>query len=242
MSAGIKLGFLYPGHSAEDDLPQMAGMLDPNIEVNVVHTSVGEDAHRIDALLDLGQSDRLVPASDPLFGTGIAAVIWACTSGSFVFGRDGAREQVRILEDYLRIPASSTSLAYADALNALGIRRVAIAATYPDDVTQSFVDFLAEYDIETVACRGEGIVTAAEVGRLPVDDIRDMVARGDHPDAEAVVVPDTAAHTATIIEPLEQQLAKPVITANQVSLWQALRLANGLTRRTGLGRLFDTDY
>ena len=242
MTAPIKLGFLYPGHSAEDDLPLMAGMLDPNIEVNIAHTSVGEDAHRIDALLDLGQSDRLVPASDPLFGTGIAAVIWACTSGSFVFGRDGAREQARILEDYLRIPASSTSLAFADALAALGLRRVAITATYPDEVTRSFVDFLAECDIETLSWRGEGIVTAAEVGRLPVERITEFVALGDHPDAEAILVPDTAAHTATVIEPLETRLGKPVITANQVSLWQALRLANGLARRRGLGRLFNTAY
>ncbi|MDT7664748.1 MAG: hypothetical protein QOD04_4304, partial [Pseudonocardiales bacterium] len=31
---------------------------------------------------------------------------------------------------------------------------------------------------------------------------------------------------------------KPVLTANQVSIWQGLRLAGDRTARTGLGRLF----
>jgi len=55
----VRLGFLYPGHAAEDDYPLMAERLQPSPEAHVVHTSVGEDANRVDALLDLGGPGRL---------------------------------------------------------------------------------------------------------------------------------------------------------------------------------------
>lgn len=59
----MRLGFLYPGHAAEDDYPAMAGHLHPSPAVQVVHASVGEDAHRIGALLDLGSATRLAEAA-----------------------------------------------------------------------------------------------------------------------------------------------------------------------------------
>ncbi|MCZ9343920.1 decarboxylase, partial [Streptomyces sp. TRM76130] len=48
------LGFLYPGHSGEDDYPRIEQLLGSDIRVDLVHTDIGEDAHRVDALLEMG--------------------------------------------------------------------------------------------------------------------------------------------------------------------------------------------
>ncbi len=56
----IRLGFLYPGYAAEDDYPLLAMNAGQEIIVHVVHTSQDEDAHRVDALLDLGSLSRLL--------------------------------------------------------------------------------------------------------------------------------------------------------------------------------------
>lgn len=224
-SENLVLGFLYPGHAAEDDLPRLAANLTPSAEAAVVHTSVGEDAHRVDALLDLGSGKRLADGAAGLTGRGVASVIWACTSGSFVFGWDGARQQADAIEQRLGVPASSTSLAFADACAELGLSHVAIAATYPADVTEHLVRFLAHAGVEVVAAGSSGIVTAAEVGTLGGASVQELVRRRDHPDAEAVLVPDTALHTARVLPDLERAAGKPVLTANQVTVWQAARLA-----------------
>ena len=234
----VRLGFLYPGYAAEDDYPRMAEMVGDDVVVDVVHTSVGEDAHRVDALLDLGGSERLLEGAAELKRRGVDAAIWACTSGSFVFGRAGAERQAYEIEDFLGIPTSSTSLAFVAAIQALGLRRVAIAATYPEEVTRAFGDYLAEYEIEATSAGSQDIITAAEVGTLERDSVIDFVTAGDHPEAEAVLVPDTALHTAAWIEELEQRLGKPVLTANQVTMWHALQLAGRARRVEGLGRLF----
>ncbi|HSH23121.1 MAG TPA: hypothetical protein VK975_03575, partial [Acidimicrobiales bacterium] len=82
---------------------------------------------------------------------GVDVALWAFTSGSFVLGLEGARNQVAGIAEALGVPASSTSLALVDACNAVGAARVAIAATYPADVAHAFGRFLAEAGIEVVS-------------------------------------------------------------------------------------------
>jgi hypothetical protein len=47
-----------------------------------------------------------------------------------------------------------------------------------------------------------------------------MVEQNDNPDAEAILVPDTALHTVAWLEQLEAAAGKPVLTANQVTFWK----------------------
>lgn len=234
--SGATIGILYPGHAAEDDYQLLERTLD--VRLPVVHTSVGEDAHRIDALLDLGGPQRLAEGVARLRPHRADAVMWACTSGSFVFGPDGAREQVERLADAAGVPASSTSFAFANAAAALGLGRVAVAATYPADVADRFAAFLAAGGIEVAGQRAHGIVTAAEVGRLGRADVLALVAAHDDPRAEAVLVPDTALHSVAWLDELERRVGKPVLTANQVTAWEGLRLAGDSTSRAGAGTLF----
>jgi maleate cis-trans isomerase len=216
------VGLLYPGHSAEDDFPALEERIDGAVRLPVAITSVGEDAHRVDALLDLGSDARLADGAAQLADENPDAVMWACTSGSFVFGPQGAQDQVSAVAAAAGVPASSTSIAFVDALRHLGISRVAVAASYPDDVSMG----------------SHGIYTAAEVGTLVPDQVVAMVAAADHPDAEAVLVPDTAMHTLAIIDKLEAAVGKPVLTANQVTVWKGLELLGPVPPLPGLGALF----
>ncbi|NGO12986.1 decarboxylase [Streptomyces sp. HC44] len=232
------LGFLYPGHSAEDDYPRIEQLLGSDIRLPLVHTDIGEDAHREDALREMGSPARLAAGVEELRLSGAEAVVWACTSGSFVYGWEGAHEQVRTLALAAGMPASSTSFAFAHAIREIGARRVAIAATYPEDVAALFSAFLKDAGVEVVSVRGSGIITAAEVGTWGADEVLSLARSGDHPDAEAVLLPDTALHTASHIPDLEKALSKPVLTANQVTVWEALRLADRRVNAPELGMLF----
>jgi maleate cis-trans isomerase len=232
------LGFLYPGHSAEDDYPRIEQLLGSDVRLQLVHTDIGEDAHRIDALREMGSAARLSAGVEELRLSGAEAVVWACTSGSFVYGWEGAHEQVRALARAAGLPASSTSFAFAHAVREIGARRVAIAATYPQDVADLFAVFLREAGVEVVSSRASGIITAAEVGTWGEAEVLELARAGDHPDADAVLVPDTALHTAAHLSALEKDLSKPVLTANQVTVWEALRLADRKVNAPTLGTLF----
>ncbi|MEU8731579.1 MULTISPECIES: maleate cis-trans isomerase family protein [Streptomyces] len=232
------LGFLYPGHSGEDDYPRIEQLLGSDIRVDLVHTDIGEDAHRVDALLEMGSPRRLEAGVAELRLAGADAVVWACTSGSFVHGWDGAHEQVRALAQAAGLPASSTSFAFVHAAKEIGVRRVSIGATYPDDVARLFADFLGAAGIEVADVVSSGIITAAEVGTWSEEEVLALARAADRPDAEAVLLPDTALHTAAHLPALEKELGKPVLTANQVTVWEGLRLADRRVNAPELGALF----
>ncbi|MFC5955625.1 aspartate/glutamate racemase family protein [Streptomyces pratens] len=232
------LGFLYPGHSAEDDYPRIEQLLGSDVRMDLVHTDIGEDAHRADALLEMGAADRLAAGLQQLRLTGADAVVWACTSGSFVRGWDGAREQVRALARTAGMPASSTSFAFVHAAREIGARRVAVGATYPDDVAALFVEFLAADGVEVTGVTSSGVITAAEVGTWGEAELFALARAADRPDAQALLLPDTALHTAAHLPALEKELGKPVLTANQVTVWEGLRLADRRVNAPSLGALF----
>lgn len=232
------VGFLYPGYSAQDDYPRLERLIGGGVRLPLVHTDMGEDAHRVDALREMGAIHRLTGGLAELKRYDVDAVVWACTSASFIYGRLGAGQQAEELAQAAGVPASSTSFAFVHALEALGLRNVSVAATYPEDVAGYFVRFLEDSGIRVTQVSGRGIITAAEVGTLSRGQVLDLAKANDHADAEAVLLPDTALHTAAWLDDLEQAVGKPVLTANQVTVWEGLRLAGDSTARDGLGRLF----
>jgi len=232
------LGFLYPGHAAEDDYPRTEQLLGSDIRVDLVHTDIGEDAHRVDALREMGSPERLAAGLQQLRLSGAETVVWACTSGSFVHGWEGAHEQVRNLARAAGMPASSTSFAFVHALREVGARRVAVGATYPDDVAELFAGFLRAGGVEVAGVRGAGIITAAEVGTWGEEEVLALARAADTPDADVLLLPDTALHTIAHVPALEKELGKPVLTANQVTVWEGLRLADRRVNAPGLGALF----
>src|SRR4029453_3376331 len=153
----VTVGLLYPGHSAEDDFPALESRVGGAVRLPVVITSVGEDAHRVDALLDLGGAKRLGVGPPQRGAENPDAGMWGGASGSLVFGPEGARDQASGVAAAAGVPASSTSIAFVDATRHLGVRRVAVAASYPDDVAQHFVRFLKAGGVEVVAMGSHGI-------------------------------------------------------------------------------------
>lgn len=234
-----RLGFLYPGHAAEDDYPLLGTMVEPPAQVTLVHTDFFEDAHTVEALSEMGSIGRLSKGAEALAGSQIESVIWTSTSASFVLGLDGISKQIDALEKMLCVPASTTAMAFARAVKAIGAETVAIAATYPEEVAQRFRQFLNHFDISVVHHASRGIVTAAEVGTLGKDDVINFALDNTRKDADVLLIPDTALHTAAWLTDLEKATGKPVLTANQVSFWEALRLCGKLTHQSGLGRLFE---
>jgi maleate cis-trans isomerase len=238
----VTVGFLYPGYSAEDDYPLLESKVAGGARLPLVHTDIGEDAHRVDALLEMGAIHRLADRAEQLKEHDIDAVVWACTSASFIYGWDGARQQVEELSRVIGRPASSTSFAFAHAVQALDVHRLAVGATYPEDVADYFVRFLQASGAEVIQVSGRGIITAAEVGTLGREQVLELARSNDHPDADAVLLPDTALHTAAWLDELEEAVGKPVLTANQVSVWEGLRLAGDTRPRNGLGSLFRSTH
>jgi maleate isomerase len=150
-----------------------------------------------------------------------AVVAYACTSGSFVEGAAGEEVLRRTMVGAGAPAACTTSGALIDALKVLGITRLAIATPYVEPVTRRLVNYLAEHGVQTVSCEGLGLL--GNIWRVSYAEIVDIVRSVDADDADGLFISCTNLPSYDLIEPLELALDKPVLTANQVTMWAALR-------------------
>jgi maleate isomerase len=151
-------------------------------------------------------------------------VAYACTSGSFVNGVAGERHLVTAMREAGASDAVTTSGALLEALVALGVERIAVATPYAAEVGARLRDFLAEAGVDTVSSTHLGL--RGEIWKVPYETTAQLVRGADARDADAVFVSCTNLATYDLIAPLERELGKPVLTANQVTMWAALRVAD----------------
>lgn len=194
----------------------------PVIEVGKI---ASDGHHEHTALMALGATDRLAAVGETLVKEhGAQAVVWACTSGSFIGGLEWSFAQSRELAQWLGVPATSTALAFRDALAALEQKRVDLLSPYPPEVTEQLVQFLRDSGVMIDNIRVLDCPYAADSHRLDiVAAVRDFAAEHGsvhHP----LLVPDTAINSLELVEAMNREAGRTVLTANQVSLWAGLRL------------------
>jgi maleate isomerase len=177
----------------------------------------------IEMASELSDPDRVSRATKDVLAPEPLSVAYACASGSFVHGIHGERVLTRSMSSAGAPAATTTSGGLVEALAMLDLRRIAVVTPYIDSVTQRLLDFLGEHGIETVDSIGLGLLS--HIWKVGYAEVVQAVRGVDHPEAEAVFISCTNVPTYDIIAPLERMLGKPVLTANQVTMWSALRAA-----------------
>jgi maleate cis-trans isomerase len=232
-----RLGFIYPGGGAEHDYYRFAERHGFRAFLAGSRIPAGDD-HAVEALLQTARTEYILESARRLLTLNVDAILWACTSASFILGRAGAEAQAQALRAGTGKPGTSTSIAFIGALSALGVKRVAVLATYPEPASRAFADFLGEYDITVTALRWLDAPTGFDAANIGTDELATALAATDFGRAEAVLVPDTALPSLDVIDRLESASKLPVLTANQVTLWAALGLARRPLVVPGYGKLF----
>ncbi len=240
---------LYPTpNSGEDDFLDLAGRLRPALDLDIIYfpwpDDVGDLAaltveQVVDALRRLGSAahlERTLPGA--LAGRDVDAVAFAVTSSSFLDGSAGVARQVRALGRLTGLPATSTTVAYQQALGHLSLRRVALASVYSPQVSDHFVERVREAGAEVVRRVDASAGSDRQLAAWPPDRIVDLVARAAHPRAQAILLPETALHADALTADLERAAGCPVLTATQVTLWAAARLLEVPAVATAAGPLF----
>jgi maleate isomerase len=145
---------------------------------------------------------------------------YVCTSGSFVGGLAGEAALVTAMIDAGAPAAITTSGALLAAVRHLDLTRIATVTPYTADLTAGLSVFLAEADVQVVAASGLGLTS--DIWTVPYDVTASLVRDTDTDDAQAVFISCTNLPTYDVIAELEADLGKPVLTANQVTMWSAL--------------------
>jgi maleate cis-trans isomerase len=236
-----RLGILYPRGGSSAEYYQFAEHFNDNVRCYLIggmHAYGGNKTHYPDPLRAMGDVENLRYPARSMRPLKVHAAMWASTSASFIGGMKWSRDQAAGVAEIVGAPASNTALAFVDALLALSIDRVAILASYPQEVTEAFRAFLGEGGIKV----GSYLHLDADAGEDAYDMTEEFLFQKamtlDLATASALLVPDTAMAALGLMRRLETRLGIPVLTANQVTIWQALRLAGARVYTNDYGRLF----
>jgi maleate isomerase len=232
-----RIGLLYPfaGWVMEPEFYRMAppGVTTLTARVTLV-------AATMEGLADMAQSPEVERCTEGLATAPVQVICFGGTSASFLYGPDWDRSlRARMAKASGAIPVTTTSTASVRALRAFGVHRIVFVGPYLDDVTERGRQFFEASGFKVLNAVGMGLDHDRTIGRVTLEEVYHLARRGDHPDAEAVFISCTGLKTIGVLAALEQDLGKPVVSANQASFWDCLRLAGIPDRITGYGRLFD---
>jgi maleate isomerase len=181
---------------------------------------------------------RAVEAARLLATAPLQAIVFGCTSGSFLMGPDYDRELAKELSEVTNpIPVTTTTTAVVRALEALDLSKIVIATPYTDDINERACGYFDAIGHEIMGVQGLQITTDLEMTQLSPEKIYQLARSSWNPDADGMVISCTSLRTIEILEALEADIGKPVISANQASFWAALRMAGVHEAVPGFGQL-----
>lgn len=216
------IGLVAPFDFALDD--ECWRWLPADVSLYVTRTARLEDTAVTAELAEaVGDTKAVMPCVASLISSEPSSVAYACTSGSFVGGIAGEALLRKAMIQAGAKDAVTTSGALLEALNHLGLKKIAIATPYNEELTRLLADFLKSAGIEVV--KAGYLNSEQDIMHIGYDAVKNMADIVDHPEAEAVFFSCTNLRTFDIITELEQKLGKPVLSANQVTIWAALKAA-----------------
>jgi maleate isomerase len=160
---------------------------------------------------------------------------FGCTSGAMAIGPE--KIVAVVTADRPGLPVTDPVTASVAALNRLKARRIAILTPYPDLVNAVVYDFFSAQGFKIGAQGSFKQSGDATISRIPPEAIYGAgVALGSR-DVDALFVSCTALRTSGVIERIEREIGKPVVTSNQALAGHSLRLARHHGPIAGFGQI-----
>jgi maleate isomerase len=244
----IRIGVVSP-HAAigpEAEFPAMApGRVTTRVErvsVGAALVGVKADAPSPSRLRALTAYPILDEAAATLARDSVDVIAYASTSSAYAIGFDAEAAVALRLSRRVGIPVLATCASAVLALRVLGVRCIALVD--PPWFDAELNELGATY------FRNEGFdVVSSASADLPGDTRRIEAAAGllewtaQHvsDDVEAVFIGGNGFRAAGAIASLERAIGRPVLTSNQVLLWNLLAHAGATFEVSGYGELFAHD-
>jgi maleate isomerase len=216
-----RIGLVIPSLNVvvEDDLRRE---LPPNVGFHITRVRLRKTDGRVTqaALLEAGRD--AVERSTLLADAGMDAIAFNCTGASLSDGPEGARRLREEIATATKTPATTTILSVVRALRASALRRIVHVCPFTPEFGADEAAFLRAEGFELAASRGLNFTDARLAARLTPQEIGDIAARLDQPDAHGLFLACANVRAMEAAKDLQQRLGKPVVTSNQAVLWDLL--------------------
>ena len=216
-----RIGLLLPSSNSMQE-PELYKALPPGYSLHVTRLQLSN----IEATSTLRIGEQVEDGARRLADADVDIVVLAATAPSSRKGIAYDKELIQKITAASGKPATTAATSLMEALKALKAKQIVLGAAWSDDVNKTTANFIEENGFKVLSQKGLGIVANLEVGLLDPQTAFDMGKQINRPDADAVMLACGNWSTFPIIDKLEREIKKPVLTTNQVSLWHVLKLLN----------------
>jgi maleate isomerase len=184
---------------------------------------------------------RITDAADLLADSKCDVIVLQCTGTSMSGGVDMDKHVVAEIEKVTKRPSLSTASALNAAFAALGARRLVFISETKQAGHDKKLAYLREAGYDIVADKAASLEGTDAYCTTPPRFWYDTAMALRNDSADAYFLSCANIHTIDVIEELERDLGKPVVTSNQAALWCSLRAAGIRDDVSGLGALLRLD-
>jgi len=176
-------------------------------------------------------------AAEELATAEVDVIVFGCTTGSLLEGIEWENRLRESIESKVGIKTVTTAQAVVEALRKLKAKKIVVATPYIDELNEREKKFLEENGFKVLKIKGLGIIKNSEIGKQEPWVAYRLAKEVFQKEADAVFISCTNFRTIEIIEALEQDLERPVVSSNTASFWYALRSIGITTKIEGYGKL-----
>ncbi|MFQ6078671.1 MAG: hypothetical protein ACE5NJ_05985 [Thermodesulfobacteriota bacterium] len=222
--------------------PEIARMMPPYVQIRETRIHM-EPVVNVDECSKL--SSRLPePAGllaegmvSPILGNN-SAIAFACTAGSLIGGPGWDKKEIEAMESNSNgIPCTTTATAAEEAMRFMDLEKIVIAGPYIEEVNERFREFYEHSGFQVLNIKGLQIEDLYEMGATKPSQAYQIAMDTLVPDADGIFIVCTNFRCSDVIEEIENDSGKPVVTANQATAWHLLKLLDINAPVEGYGQL-----
>jgi maleate isomerase len=227
-----RLGMLLPSGNAAAE-PQFAAMLPDGVSLHTTRLKLTGSSD--DQLLAM--TERIDEAAALLADARVDLILFHCTAVS-TWDTAMADSLPKRITDATGLPATATSRALLAAFRALDARRIVLVSPYIAAINEREAAFLRAHQVDVLSMVGLGISEANDMFSIEPAEWYRLVRAQRSDDADAYFISCAAVRSLEVINDLECDLGRPVLTSNQAAAWHSLRMLGIRDTPSGHGRLF----
>ena len=214
---------------------ELRSMLPPGVELytNRVANTNPTTVENLRAMLpDIGRAaSGIVPDVD------LDAMIYGCTSGTIVNGEQAIFDAIQSARG--GYPCTTPITAAMAAIDSFGASRISVLTPYLKSVNAEVAAYFTQRGLHLLNIAGFDIASDADMSRVSAESIYRAARSSCRVEADLLFISCTALRAVGVVERLERDLGKPVVTSNQALVWHALELIGRPYAVRGYGSLFE---
>ncbi len=163
-------------------------------------------------------------------------ISYSCTSGSIVNGESRVMAEIKKGAPYAEPMTLVTGV--VDALRELNATKIVIGTPYLDEINTLEAEFMVNKGFEVLDIQGLNFETGIEFGCVTPEYWKSFAMEIDSPEADVIFLSCGGIRSLEVVQEIESETGKPVITSNQAQMWSCLRRAGIRDPIEGFGRIF----